>query len=87
MLPRLPLNSTHSHPCPLFRHHLIPSCARIRCLEGAASKWHATDFRPERSKPPDLLAEALEKSGEVSALGDSPIPLGSPRDLDRLGLA
>ena len=58
--------------------------------EGAPSKSHATNLRPERMNPPDLLAEDLEESGGVSALTDSPIlpgDLGSPGDPDSLGLA
>ena len=63
--------------CPSISHHLTPSRARTR----QASEWCATNLQPERLKPPNLLVEDLEKSGEVSALTDSPVLPGAPETL------
>lgn len=55
--------------------------------KGAASELRVTGLCPERWKPPDRRVKHLKKSGGASALDDSSILHGSPRDLDCLGLA
>jgi len=82
--PLAPQNISSSQLPPIWPLSDTLAHANLSCGEGAATEQHATKGHCSKLwKPPDLHIEVLEKSGGVSALGDSPFLLG---DLDPFGL-